>query len=172
VTPVTLAARKAVGESPPAEAYGWMGDVERQRAVVRILALPRSRSTGRELFRADFIRMRLLRDGEEVPPIHPGRTLHPVRAWVGGGMLEDEAVLGTYEYPPEAFRPGGRLTLEVFRAAAPDVPHRKEIPASLQQHIWEDFQPFFQALHEQTQTPRGESCSRQAGPTGMDAAAR
>ncbi len=155
LTPVTLAGLEthtAPGEGQrgatpePAEVYAWMGGVEENRAVVRILALPESRITGRDLFKADFLKMRLLRGGEEVIPIHPGRARHPVRSWVGAGVLEDEAVLGMYEYDPEAFRPGADLVLEVYRAAAPDAPVRRAIPPRLQQSVWEDFAPFYRRL--------------------------
>ena len=101
---------------------------------------------GRYRFKADFLKMRLLRGGFEVAPIHPGKTRQVVRRSTGVDVLEDIGTYGSYEYPPEAFELSQRLVLEIYTEQRPDKPKVREIDSALQERIWNQFAPYFASL--------------------------
>ncbi|MHC4302719.1 MAG: hypothetical protein ACYS7Y_36130, partial [Planctomycetota bacterium] len=141
--------------------YEWRQYAGDYRPIVRINAIPEIKMTGgsffakamlganasgRYRFKADFRKMRLLRGGVEVAPIHPGKTRQVVSKASGVDILEDIGTYGAYEYPPEAFEPSQHLILEVYTEQRPDKPKVREIDSELQGRIWEQFAPYFASL--------------------------
>jgi len=96
-------------------------------------------------FKADFERMELFRDDVLVEPIHPGRVPQVQNVQSASASIQDVAYYGTYEYPPEAFKPGANVVLKVWEQGRPE-PKIREVPQSLLLRVWSDFQPYFQAL--------------------------
>ncbi len=139
--------------------YEWRRHGGDYRPVILIQAIPEIKMTGgsrfakimlgnvpgRYRFKTDFARMRLLQDGVEVPPLHPGKIRQVVSAQAGMDKMEDIGVYGIYEYPPEAFDPAKRLTLEIYDEDEPDKPKTLDLPAALQQRIWQEFRPWLDA---------------------------
>ncbi len=87
--------------------------------------------------------MTLLRNGEEVPPIHPGRNCEAVSQNQGLAGLEDVGCYGIYQYPPEAFLPGASLTLKVYNEDKPQDPEIVSLDPNLVCRIYKDFVPYF-----------------------------
>jgi S1-C subfamily serine protease len=138
--------------------YEWRRYVGDYQSVVRIQAIPEigmtggsifakvmlgANAPGRYRFRTDFLKMRLLRGGVEVPPVHPGKVRQVVSNRAGVDVMEDIGTFGSYEYAPEAFEPSSNLVLEVYDEEHPDKPRVCPISKILQLQVWQDFAPYF-----------------------------
>src|SRR5690606_19177654 len=149
--------RRKVGtteESVGSDFYEWRRYAGDYRPVVTIQATPElgmppgswnaaglgATSGIRYWFKADFGPMGLLRDGIVVPPLHPGRIRQVVDENMAGNRLADIAYFGSYEYPPEAFAPGGELVLRVWEQGK-DRATERTIPPALVSRIWRWFSP-------------------------------
>src|SRR5690606_18860249 len=147
--------RRKVGtteESVGSDFYEWRRYAGDYRPVVNIQATPElgmppgswlavglgATSGLRYWFKADFGRMELLRDGEVVPPLHPGRVRQVVDESMAGNRLADVAYYGRYEYPPEAFAPGAELVLRVWEYGK-ERPAERTVPSALVDRIWAHF---------------------------------
>ncbi|HEY8551641.1 MAG TPA: trypsin-like peptidase domain-containing protein [Vicinamibacterales bacterium] len=75
-------------------------------------------------FKAEFLDLRLYRDGELVQPITPGRSITEASLTAPGLSFVDEAYSGMYVYAPEVFATGSEYRLEVFDAREPSRPHK------------------------------------------------
>lgn len=66
-------------------------------------------------YRHDFYDMELWRDGVKVEPLRRNRV--PLSIYFDNGWADakDTAMAGVYSFPPEAFKPGGKLELKVTR---------------------------------------------------------
>jgi hypothetical protein len=135
--------------------YEWRRYTGDYRAVVRIQAVPEIKPTSGSIFammligvaprfkfKTDFDRMELWRGDTVIEPIHPGRAPSDLHA-----SIKDVSYYGVYEYPPEAFKPGEKLTLKVWEQGKPEAKPREITPA-LQAKIWTDFQAFFEAVEK------------------------
>jgi hypothetical protein len=144
---------------PGEQFYDWQKQSENFKPVVRIRAFPEVKmkfgsalgaaliGTGTKYkFKTDFARMELLRDGELVEPIHPGRMKEVVHV-EGAATMKDIGYWGLYEYPPEAFAPGGYVTLLVWEDGVAE-PFRTILDAKLMAGIHEDFAPYFAWLEQ------------------------
>lgn len=157
--------RRKVGtteESVGSDFYEWRRYAGDYRPVVTIQATPElgmppgswiaaglgATSGLRYWFKADFGRMELLRDGIVVPPLHPGRIRQVVDENIAGNRLADIAYFGSYEYPPEAFAPGGELVLRVWEQGK-DRGTERTIPPALVARIWGHFEPYYAAIQAQ-----------------------
>ena len=103
-------------------------------------------------FQGDVRGVRLYRNGEEVAPIRGGHTPQKVlleNEWVA---LKDVADMGYYLYPPEAFAPDSlgvppRVTVVVQDLKNPKSLSSVDIWGGTAARVWNDFGPYFQALH-------------------------
>lgn len=75
-------------------------------------------------YKAEFLDLRVYRDGELVPPITPGRSITEAALSSSGFTFIDEAYSGMYQYDPSDFLEGREFRLEVFDAREPNKPHR------------------------------------------------
>jgi len=93
-------------------------------------------------FKAEFQDFKLYRDGEFIPPIHPGRAVTE-QAFQGPLVtFVDEAYSGMYVYTPDVFMKGKEFRMEVYDAREPGKPHRALLVPSdykLIQQIRRDF---------------------------------
>ncbi len=136
--------------------YEWQKNSDNFRPIVRIRAFPETKMTfgsafavaltgsgGKFRFKTDFGRMELLRDGELVEPILPGRIREVVNISGGAASMKDVGYWGLYEYPPEAFVAGAELTLRVWQQ---DVPEPKVfiLSESLLESIRADLKPYYE----------------------------
>lgn len=153
-------------QTPPGDIYQWQADTGKWDAVVTVRALPEITMTGGSKtgrvfggmfgvvtpatyrFKTDFRRMSLLRDGVEVMPIHPGRLCETVYQQTGLNRLRDVGCMGLYQYPTEAFAPGGALELRVYTEDAPEVPTICRLPPALVERIRKDFKPYFDSIRK------------------------
>jgi len=137
--------------------YEWQKNNDNFRPVVGIRAFPEIKMTfgsafavamvgagGKYRFKTDFGRMELLRGGEPVEPIHPGRIREVVNVSGGGASMKDVGYWGLYEYPPEAFAPGDQLTLKVWQQDVPE-PTVLPLPALLVESIRADLKPYYES---------------------------
>lgn len=145
---------------PGKQFYDWQKQSENFKPVVRIRAFPEVKmkfgsalgaalvGTGAKYkFKTDFARMELRRDGERVEPIHPGRIKEVVHM-EGAATMKDIGYWGLYEYPPEAFAPGGQVTLLVWEDGVSE-PFQTVLEPGLMTGIREDFAPYFAWLEDQ-----------------------
>jgi len=145
---------------PGKDFYEWRKYVGDYRPVVSVQAIPEIKLTGGSMFavimvgnsahrtyrfKTDFKRMELVRNGTPVEPIHPGKTRTVVSAHATMETFEDVGVYGRYQYPPEAFRPGGHLVLRVWNTNK-EEPIVRTLSDDLVSKIWSDFKPYFGAL--------------------------
>ena len=147
--------------------YEWRRYAGDYRPVVIVQAIPEMGMTGGSAFavmmvgpnvpqnfrfKTDFKRMELLRDGVVVEPIHPGRAPQVINEQRGYASFKDVGYYGSYEYPPEAFRPGSKLELRIWEVGRADAKLR-EIPGTIKDRIWADLRPYFEALQQEVAKP-------------------
>jgi Trypsin-like peptidase domain len=74
-------------------------------------------------FKAEFLDLRIYRDGQLIEPILPGRA---VIAGSGGKKhrFVDQAYAGSYSYSPDDFQTGSEFRLEIIDARKPDTVHK------------------------------------------------
>jgi S1-C subfamily serine protease len=148
--------------TPGQDFYEWRQYVGDYRAVVTVQAVPEISMTGGSVFavimlggsapqkfkfKADFDRMELWRGDVLVRPIHPRRWTNVVSFEQGVASMNDVGFYGSYEYPPEAFKPGETLTLKVWKQGKPK-PIVRIIEPHQQIRVWNDFTPYFAALDD------------------------
>ncbi len=146
--------------TPGQDFYEWRRYVGDFRPVVTVQAVPEIVMTGGSLaakillglsapgrfrFKTDFVRMELRRDGVVVGPIFPGRIPNVLAFQVGVDRMNDVSFLGSYEYPPEAFKPGSVVELAVY-VSGRQAPHVRTLPPEQLALVWSDFEPLIQSL--------------------------
>jgi S1-C subfamily serine protease len=169
--------KKASTEAPPPdpaetydpadEMFDWMKHAGAMDAVVFVRVMPEIKMTGgskagrffgalagvttqaKYRFKTDFREMRLMRDGELVRPIHPGRICESVNLQGGYNQLHDIGCFGQYLYDPSEFRTGTHYELHVYSEDDPATPVVEELSTQLINRIQYDFKPFY-ALSEDT----------------------
>ncbi len=142
------------------ESYAWEQHTGEYDPVVTVRALPEKKLTkgstagrvfgamfgvitpGNYRFKTDVREMRLVRGGQVVRPIFPGRACEAVSASTGYGRIEDVGCYGFYQYPPEAFEPGAGLELWIYNEDHPEAPEKIPLSAALTSRVWDDFAPF------------------------------
>ncbi|NIM01650.1 MAG: trypsin-like serine protease [Acidobacteria bacterium] len=152
---------------PGSRFYEWTKSAENFRPVVRIRAYPEIKMKagsawkvalvgGRASYRfkTDFQRMVLLRNGEPVEPVHPGRIKEVVHV-DAGAVMKDVGYFGYYEYLPEAFEPGARLTLRIWEQDNPE-PTVREITHEMMVRVWQDFAPYRESASPAVDEDPGE----------------
>lgn len=150
------------------QTYEW--DVEDYLPVVTVHALPERKLTGGSKagrvfgamfgvvtpgnyrFKARFRAMKLMRAGEEIRPIFPGRSCEAVSQSVALGSIEDVGCFGFYQYPPEAFEPGPALELWIYDEDHGDAPEKLSLNAALVRRIWDDFEPYRREVARSTRS--------------------
>ena len=148
----------AAGGDPGQSFYTWQKNQENFRPVVRIRAYPEVKMTagsaflmgmtgsgGKLRFKTDFDRMELRRGDQIIEPIHPGRIKEIVNVQGNVASMKDIGYWGSYEYPPEAFRPGAALILRVWEQGVPE-PHVLPFPDDLLTRVREDYRPYLDTL--------------------------
>jgi hypothetical protein len=75
-------------------------------------------------FKAEFLDLKLFRDGEFIEPITPGRAITSQAIDSSLFNFVDEAYSGMYSYAPEVFMSGKEFRLEVYDAREPGRVHR------------------------------------------------
>jgi hypothetical protein len=132
--------------------YEWRRYAGDYRPVVTIQVTPETKAALGPAFagilvlrfKADFGRMELIRDGAVVEPFHPGRIREVIS--------DTEFVYyGAYEFPPEAFEPGGQLKLRVWKEGQ-DAFTEHIVPPTLVTLIWSHFEPHYDAIRAGAQT--------------------
>ncbi len=143
--------------------YDWEKYGGAHRPVVCIEVYPEIGMTGGSIFlkiltegasrskfkyKSSFKKMELVKDGKVIEPIHPGRDSDDVDESNAYYKMSDAAYYGVYEYPPEAFAPGGELVLKIWdeKHDKPKETHR--IPERIRAQIWSDFAPVIKEIEE------------------------
>ena len=103
-------------------------------------------------FKGEFYDFRILRDGKEIEPVRPGRTL--VEGSFKADLISfmDEAYEGHYVYHPNDFMTGMSFDFIVYDAERPRHPeHKKTFKADseLIRKIRSDFQEVLQGAENQ-----------------------
>ncbi len=148
---------------PTEDFFEWQKHAGVYDAVVIVQAIPEIRMTGGSLagrifgamagvytparyrFKRDFREMQLLRDGQPVAPIHPGRNCEAVSAGTTLDVLQDVGCYGVYTYRPEVFLEGRTFELVVRHEENPGEPIRVTLGRELIERIRADFAPWRQA---------------------------
>jgi S1-C subfamily serine protease len=145
--------------APGSDYYEWRRYAGDYRPVVIIQAVPEIKMTAgsafaiallgaaaptRFKFKTDFDRMELRRDGELIEPLHPGRIKQVINV-EGQVTMKDVGFYGVYEYPPEAFRPGAKLTLHCWQQGRP-IPTVHTIKPEKTRRVWDDFETYYREL--------------------------
>jgi len=148
---------------PTGQMFDWMKYAGAMDAVVIVRAMPEIKMTGGSKagrvfgamfgvatpatyrFKTDFREMRLMRDGELLRPVHPGRVCEAVAIGDGFNKLQDVGCYGQYLYDPADFRADARYELHLYSEDDPTTPLVEEISPGLLNQIVFDFKPFFSA---------------------------
>ena len=148
---------------PADEMFDWIKHAGAMDAVVFVQVMPEVKMTGgskagrifgalagvvtpaRYRFKTDFREMRLMRDGELVRPIHPGRICESVTLQGGYNHLQDVGCYGQYLYDPAEFRTSSRYQIHVYSEDDPGTPQIKDVSEVLVMRIRSDFAPFYEA---------------------------
>jgi S1-C subfamily serine protease len=156
---------------PTAEMFDWLKHAGAMDAVVIVRAMPEIKMTGgsragrifgalagivtpaQYRFKTDFAEMRLLRDGELVRPIHPGRICESVTLRSSYDQLQDIGCYGQYLYDPIEFRTGARYELHVLTEDSPAVPRVEPLSPELVARIRTDFEPFYALIEAAPPAP-------------------
>lgn len=98
-------------------------------------------------FKGSISRLELLKNGEVVKPILPGRDSFEVEKENAYYKVSDATYFAVYQYPPEIFNPENKLTLRIYdeKKAEPIV---HVIPKKIQMQIWSDFEPVIDEIVE------------------------
>jgi hypothetical protein len=156
---------------PADEMFDWMKHAGAMDAVVFVRVMPEIKMTGGSKagrffgalagvatpanyrFKTDFREMRLMRDGELVRPIHPGRICESVNLQGAYDRLHDIGCYGQYLYDPAEFRTLTRYELHIYSEDDPATPRIEEISALITAQIRDDFRPFYAATEDMSETP-------------------
>jgi S1-C subfamily serine protease len=149
---------------PADDMFDWMKHAGAMDAVVIVQVMPEIKMTGgskagrffgglagiptpaKYRFKTDFREMRLMRDGELVRPVHPGRVCETVSLEGAFDKLHDVGCYGQYLYDPEEFRELTRYELHIYSEEDPSTPRIEEISALITAQIRYDFKPFYAAI--------------------------
>lgn len=161
--------KKAKAETllnPLDELHNWGEYVGEYNAVIQIRAFSRLHETfgsglsraatiaargpyvpyggpARLKFKTDFGRMRLLCEGNEIEPIHPGKIVHPISVSNYIVKVSDASYEGFYAYPPDAISPTRKeMILQIESAAKPGKPVEVKLDRKIVQQVWDDFAPY------------------------------
>jgi S1-C subfamily serine protease len=148
---------------PADDMFDWMKHAGAMDAVVFVRATPEIKMTGgskagrffgalagvpteaKYRFKTDFREMQLMRDGEPVRPIHPGRICEAVALQGTYDSLHDIGCLGQYLYDPAEFRTGTSYELHIYSEDNPSKPRVQKLSPQLVAKIRHDFSPFYAA---------------------------
>lgn len=104
--------------------------------------------------KADFLKMRLLCNGQETTPIDRGRVLLSTigLGWGTGNLVRDPAYHGIYVYGPDDVAPSCKsMTVEVFSAKDPTQPILLSLEPLFVSEIWRQFEPYRKARETKSQ---------------------
>lgn len=98
-------------------------------------------------YKAEFLELRVYRDGTLLQPITPGRSITEAALASPGFTFVDEAYSGMYQYDPADFLEGREFRIEVYDARAPEKAHRivtLDAKSKQLQQIRDDFRDVLQ----------------------------
>jgi S1-C subfamily serine protease len=151
----------------------WAEYVGEYQPVIMIRATPKMHETGGSIlrrslvaglspgayggpatmrFKTDFYRMKLKCGDKDVAPIQPGKIAHMLDVRNYFVNATDATYEGFYTYPPESISPScGRVTLEMYSEKNPENAVTKVLDEKAVTKIWDDFQPYREALSRGTE---------------------
>jgi len=98
-------------------------------------------------FKTDFGRMRLLCDGVEVSPVHPGKIFYMISESNYFVRVSDASYEGLYTYPPDAISPScHQAVLQIESVTKPGKPVEVTLDRKVVQRVWDDFAPYRDSL--------------------------
>lgn len=84
------------------------------------------RSARREIeFKAEFLDLRIYRDGDLIEPILPGRSVIQGSSEQKKSRFIDQAYAGSYTYSPDDFQVGSEFRIQIIDARKPDEVHKE-----------------------------------------------
>ncbi|HKO05932.1 MAG TPA: serine protease [Candidatus Acidoferrales bacterium] len=129
------------GGHDDAESAELLQEAQHFRPVITIRAVPEFSQMFRVKFKKDFARMRLLCDGRELPPVHPGRfkfLLYNLKHEV-----VDTTFMGSYTYSYDSIPAGcNAVSLEIYSEKNPQEPVVHPVDPGILAHIRADFEPY------------------------------
>lgn len=148
------------GGTPPSseEVKNWEKAAEQFKPVIKVLASPKLRETGKSVFlraltsnaaaakvrfKTDFYQMRLRCGDKEIQPIHPGKI--PTRLNVRNRFVNatDATYEGLYTYPFDAVSPScGKVVLELYQEKGSTQPTVKVFDEKTVTQVWSDFEAY------------------------------
>jgi S1-C subfamily serine protease len=156
----------STGGAPPSseEVKNWEKTAEEFKPVIKVLASPKLRETGKSIFlraltnnvaaakvrfKTDFYRMRLLCGDKEIQPIHPGKIATRVNVQNRFVNATDATYEGFYTYPFDAVSPScGKVVLELYQEKGSTQPTVKVFEEKTVTQVWSDFEAY-RKLHGQ-----------------------
>ena len=76
-------------------------------------------------FKAEFLDLRIYRDGKLIEPILPGRSVIQGAGDHKGKRFVDQAYAGSYTYSPDDFQAGNEFRIQIIDARKPDEVHKE-----------------------------------------------
>jgi hypothetical protein len=99
------------------------------RVVPAIFRLGKGGKTEME-FKGEFLEFRVLRDGQPLEPIMPGRTVIEGSTDQKNKHFVDQAYAGAYVYSPEDFMTGNEFRIQIIDAGNPNTIHKEVVFAA------------------------------------------
>jgi hypothetical protein len=75
-------------------------------------------------FKAEFLDLRIYRDGHLIEPIMPGRSVIEGSSEKNKRFV-DQAYAGSYTYSPDDFQTGNEFRIQIIDARKPDEVHKE-----------------------------------------------
>ena len=132
---------KRTGGNEQAENAELLQEAQHYKPVITIRGVPEFSQMFKIKFKTDFSRMRLLCDGKEIPPIHPGRfkmyLLNLKRE------VTDTSFGGSFTYPYDSIPAScNAVSLEIYSEKNPQEPLVHPVDAAILAHVRADFEPY------------------------------
>jgi S1-C subfamily serine protease len=129
------------GGNEEAEDAELLQEAQHYKALITIRAVPEFSQLFKVKFKTDFSRMRLLCDGKEIAPVHPGR----IKMYLFNLKREisDTTYAGFYTYPANSFFSScNSASLEVYSEKTPQQPVVHPIEPAIVARVREDLEPY------------------------------
>ena len=129
------------GEHDEAQNAELLQEAQHYRAVITVRAAPEFSLMFRVKFKTDFARMRLLCDGKEIAPVHPGR----MKMYLSNlkGEVTDTTFAGMYTYPFDSIPARcNAVSLEIYSEKNPQEPVVHAVDPEILGRVRADFEPY------------------------------
>jgi S1-C subfamily serine protease len=129
------------GGNEEAEDAELLQEAQRYRPVITIRAVPEYSQMFKVKFKTDFSRLRLVCDGKEIAPVHPGRV--KIYLYNLKREVTDTTYGGLYTYLAGPILSNcSSATLEIYSEKNPEQPLVRAVEPAILSRVRADFEPY------------------------------